>query len=135
VSAPNTVSSAGTTDATKRTIAVVLGAIGLVAIYGGFSTASNQYQSFGNALATGFGGGSSLVSLVASQPTFLFGVAALAVAVFLLVSKRRAPSPTASSAPAGWFADQSRRHELRYWDGAKWTEHVSDAGVQAIDPA
>jgi Protein of unknown function (DUF2510) len=35
---------------------------------------------------------------------------------------------------AGWFADPSRRHELRYWDGQQWTEQVSDRGTQAVDP-
>jgi uncharacterized protein YxjI len=26
------------------------------------------------------------------------------------------------------------RHQLRYWDGKNWTEHVSDNGVQGTDP-
>jgi uncharacterized protein YxjI len=26
------------------------------------------------------------------------------------------------------------RHELRYWDGSQWTEHVSSHGNQSIDP-
>ena len=26
------------------------------------------------------------------------------------------------------------RHQLRYWDGANWTEHVSSNGVQSSDP-
>ena len=37
-------------------------------------------------------------------------------------------------APAGWFADSSSRHQLRYWDGSRWTEHVSDNGVSNVDP-
>jgi len=37
------------------------------------------------------------------------------------------------SAP-GWFPDPSRTHELRYYDGATWTEHVSDQGTVAADP-
>jgi uncharacterized protein YxjI len=36
--------------------------------------------------------------------------------------------------PARWIADPTTRHQLRYWDGAKWTEHVSDNGVQSVDP-
>jgi uncharacterized RDD family membrane protein YckC len=36
--------------------------------------------------------------------------------------------------PPGWFADPLRRHEFRYWDGASWTEHVSDAGRGSVDP-
>ena len=44
-------------------------------------------------------------------------------------------APAAESAvPAGWYADPSGRFELRYWDGAAWTEHVSRAGQQFTDP-
>lgn len=39
-----------------------------------------------------------------------------------------------SENPARWIADPSSRHQLRYWDGTKWTEHVSDNGVQSVDP-
>lgn len=48
-----------------------------------------------------------------------------------------APSPTPSpsdSTPA-WAPDPHGRHELRYWDGTVWTEHVSSGGVQTTDPA
>ncbi len=34
---------------------------------------------------------------------------------------------------AGWQADPFGRHELRYHDGSKWTEHVSDAGATSVD--
>jgi hypothetical protein len=40
----------------------------------------------------------------------------------------------AGAAPAGWYADPSSRFELRYWDGAQWTEHVSRSGQQYTDP-
>lgn len=44
------------------------------------------------------------------------------------------PAVSATSAvPAGWHVDPSGRHQHRYWDGAKWTEHVSDNGVTGID--
>jgi hypothetical protein len=45
-----------------------------------------------------------------------------------------APAPTAAAAPAGWYADPSGRFELRYWDGGRWTEHVSRRGQQFTDP-
>ena len=32
-------------------------------------------------------------------------------------------------ADASWFADPSGAHELRYWNGSCWTEHVSDQGT------
>ena len=35
---------------------------------------------------------------------------------------------------AGWHADPTGSHELRYWDGVTWSEHVSDSGVAAVSP-
>ena len=46
-----------------------------------------------------------------------------------------APAPASDDAvPAGWYPDPSGRFELRYWDGSRWTEHVSRAGQQYTDP-
>ncbi|MDP9464740.1 MAG: DUF2510 domain-containing protein [Actinomycetota bacterium] len=39
-----------------------------------------------------------------------------------------------SDNPASWHPDPMSRHQLRYWDGKIWTEHVSDNGVQGSDP-
>jgi hypothetical protein len=36
--------------------------------------------------------------------------------------------------PSGWHPDPSRRHELRFWDGLRWTEHVSSGGRPGVDP-
>jgi hypothetical protein len=36
--------------------------------------------------------------------------------------------------PASWQRDPWGRHELRYWDGRRWSEHVSDAGNRSLDP-
>jgi Protein of unknown function (DUF2510) len=36
--------------------------------------------------------------------------------------------------PAEWYEDPTGRHELRYWNGSEWTEHVSDGGNQSADP-
>jgi uncharacterized protein YxjI len=41
---------------------------------------------------------------------------------------------TDAAPPANWHPDPFGRHELRYWDGARWTEHVSSHGKQSIDP-
>ncbi len=38
------------------------------------------------------------------------------------------------STEAAWYADPTRRHQLRYWDGTRWTEHVSDQGNTGTDP-
>jgi len=39
-----------------------------------------------------------------------------------------------STTPANWYPDPTSRHQHRYWDGSKWTDHVSDNGVTATDP-
>lgn len=36
--------------------------------------------------------------------------------------------------PAAWHRDPTGRHEMRYFDGARWTEHVSDRGGAGRDP-
>lgn len=40
---------------------------------------------------------------------------------------------TSAAAPAAWYPDPSKRFELRYWDGAEWTEHVARGGQQFTD--
>ncbi|TRZ73872.1 MAG: DUF2510 domain-containing protein [Actinobacteria bacterium] len=40
---------------------------------------------------------------------------------------------SSASAPAAWYADPSKRFELRYWDGTEWTEHVARGGQQFTD--
>lgn len=35
--------------------------------------------------------------------------------------------------PPGWYPDPTQRFEHRYWDGARWTEHVQRAGQQTMD--
>jgi hypothetical protein len=45
-----------------------------------------------------------------------------------------APAAPVSSVPAGWHPDPSKRYEMRYWDGEKWTEYVSSQGQTYTDP-
>ncbi len=49
------------------------------------------------------------------------------------------PTPTPPIQPSavpeeGWHPDPEERHELRYCDGSKWTEHVFTDGAQTVDP-
>jgi hypothetical protein len=56
---------------------------------------------------------------------------------YLALTQGETSSLTVSAAPladAGWRADPSGRHELRYWDGASWTGNVSDNGERGVDP-
>lgn len=36
--------------------------------------------------------------------------------------------------PGRWATDPTGRHELRWWSGTRWTDHVADAGDTATDP-
>lgn len=37
-------------------------------------------------------------------------------------------------ASANWLADPTGRHQLRYFDGVRWTHHVQDEGTYSKDP-
>lgn len=41
------------------------------------------------------------------------------------------PAPHA----AEWLPDPSGRHQLRWWDGQRWTDNVADGGQTATDAA
>ena len=34
----------------------------------------------------------------------------------------------------GWYPDPTGRYEARYWDGLKWTGHISHYGATGNDP-
>jgi len=39
-----------------------------------------------------------------------------------------------STRSPGFFEDPMGRHELRYWDGSRWTEYVKERGERFTDP-
>ncbi len=59
---------------------------------------------------------------------------ALIIAVVVWAINRGKASRPAQGVSAGWMADPTGRHELRYWNGSAWTAHVSDAGAPSQDP-
>ncbi|MGC8462468.1 MAG: DUF2510 domain-containing protein [Acidimicrobiales bacterium] len=42
--------------------------------------------------------------------------------------------PSVPAPPPGWRTDPTGRHQLRYWDGARWTDTAADRGVRTSDP-
>ena len=44
------------------------------------------------------------------------------------------PQQPVQTSPAGWYADPLGRHQMRYFDGNQWTEHVASNGRTAVDP-
>jgi Protein of unknown function (DUF2510) len=44
------------------------------------------------------------------------------------------PTQPPPMVPSSWQSDPTGRHELRWWDGAQWTEHVVDASRPSVDP-
>ena len=48
--------------------------------------------------------------------------------------ERAAISKGFSTRTPGFFEDPLGRHELRYWDGKRWTEYVKERGERFTDP-
>lgn len=48
---------------------------------------------------------------------------------------QKSDSVAHSDSPAAWHPDPQQRHQLRYWNGAHWTSHVSDSGFVSVDHA
>ena len=34
----------------------------------------------------------------------------------------------------GWRPDPTGRHDLRWWDGSRWTDRVAARAAEAVDP-
>jgi hypothetical protein len=49
-------------------------------------------------------------------------------------SSRPSEDPERAPREEAWKPDPTARHELRYFNGTMWTDHVADAGIQAVDP-
>ncbi len=57
------------------------------------------------------------------------------VVIVVVLTRRSGRSGRTGTPPAaGWHPDPTRRHQLRYWDGASWSDQVADQGQQATDP-
>jgi H+/Cl- antiporter ClcA len=81
-------------------------------------------------------------------PSFVWGIVGfisllLWIILFLIASRttKVAPAtgtfgyPGAQQPSGSWSKDPTGRFQSRYWDGARWTEHVSDgSGTTTTDP-
>jgi uncharacterized protein DUF2510 len=50
-----------------------------------------------------------------------------------LVKRERPPLPAPEARAAAWHPDPLERHERRWWDGIRWSEHVLDGDQQGTD--
>ncbi len=48
---------------------------------------------------------------------------------------RAVPAVSVAGPRRGWYPDPGGRHQVRFWDGERWTRHVGDGGVHGFDPA
>jgi hypothetical protein len=72
-------------------------------------------------------GGSGVFVLLVMSILFVAAVAGCIGAGIAMLLPRRVLA-------AGWLRDPLMRHELRYWDGSVWTDHVADLGRTGEDP-
>ncbi len=77
---------------------------------------------------------STLPPIPTSVPTPQGAPAAPHVAAAAPEAAPAVPEAAPASAPGAWHPDPTGRHQQRYWDGARWSEHVSDDGQTSSDP-
>jgi hypothetical protein len=71
--------------------------------------------------------GWEVVGFTSADPT-------MGVHSYTAILKRQAQGYAApADVAAGWKPDPASRAELRYWDGIRWSQHVSTAGTPSID--
>ena len=76
----------------------------------------------------------AMVALMVVHATILLGHSSGRAAAPTATSTGSVPPATsAPSSPARWADDPFGRQRLRYWDGGRWTEHVSDGEGAVID--
>ena len=73
-------------------------------------------------------------SIVVTAPASAAGWAATSSDSAETTTPTMTPTTTVPSVPADWYKDPAGRYDFRYWDGSKWTENVSRAGVRFTDP-
>jgi hypothetical protein len=119
-------------------VAVAFFAVPIVAVVQIATTPDDDFRAVGSNKTTWL--------LVVVLGWFLCGIAGVIAAFVWLLSERpkvlahrarvgsSVPPRAEPVSPPGWFPDPAARHETRYWDGARWTEHVADGQTTSTDP-
>jgi hypothetical protein len=63
----------------------------------------------------------------------ILGILAAPIVVLVRVIARDRQSRDLGGGP-GWYPDPLRRCDTRYFDGSRWTEHVTRGGTAGTDP-
>lgn len=50
-----------------------------------------------------------------------------------ILKRRTMPFPAPPAPAPAWNADPTGRFERRFWDGLRWTQHVTSGGATSID--
>lgn len=93
-------------------------------------------------------GSEGFLKVGASPGWYLAAIAAVAgvcihgYSLFRMTPSATQPATAASgptttvdgASPPAWHPDPTGRYDHRYWDGSRWTEHVSQGGAQVTDP-
>lgn len=64
----------------------------------------------------------------------LLGIIGIIILLFMKPRNKTPPwAQGTSTTIVGWHPDPFNRFQLRYYDGAKWTAHVSSNGLPSVD--
>lgn len=96
-------------------------------------TAATGDSSVGSTEPAGWGAASTR-DVATSAPTQMVSTTPASDTPSTGAQATTASASGAPSVPADWYKDPSGRYEYRYWDGQKWTEHVSRGGTVHKDP-
>ena len=103
----------------------------------GFNFETSRLLKVLNKALAGRTGAPTPAVVEADPPPSADGPEATTVATGTGASRPEPAGPSdehGAEAPPQWAVDPFGAHDLRYWDGARWTEHVSDDGVLGTDP-